>query len=76
MEIDGSCLQAPHKPRLAKLRGINEDRVHAKSLGHDYIRDENVASQLVVKRFVNGQCGYDEDARRDLVEACFSRARR
>ncbi len=40
-------------------------------LGPKYMRDERVASQVVVKQFVNGQCGYDEDAKRDFGEACF-----
>lgn len=34
------------------------------------MRDESVASRLVVKRFANGRCSYDEDAKRELIEAC------
>jgi transposase len=32
--------------------------------------DKELAERLVVKRSANGRCSYDEDAKRELVEAC------
>lgn len=34
------------------------------------MRDESLASRLIVKRFANGRCSYDEDAKQELVERC------
>lgn len=34
------------------------------------MRDKELAERLVVKRSANGRCSYDEDAKRELVEAC------
>ena len=34
------------------------------------MRDKDLAERLVVKRSANGRCSYDEDAKRELVEAC------
>jgi transposase len=34
------------------------------------MRDKELAERLVVKRNANGRCSYDEDAKRELVEAC------
>ena len=32
--------------------------------------DKELAGRLVLKRSANGRCSYDEDAKRELVEAC------
>ncbi len=34
------------------------------------MRAEELAERLVVKRSANGRCTYDEEAKRELVEAC------
>ena len=34
------------------------------------MRDDDLAKRLVVKRNSNGRCTYDEEAKRQLVEAC------
>jgi len=34
------------------------------------MRDQELAERLVVKRNANGRCTYDEEAKRELVEAC------
>lgn len=34
------------------------------------MRDDDLAERLVVKRNSNGPCTYDEEAKRQLVEAC------
>ena len=34
------------------------------------MRDDDLASRLVVKRYANGRCLYDADAKRELIEAC------
>lgn len=34
------------------------------------MRDDSLASRLIVKRFANGRCSYDEEAKRELVARC------
>ena len=36
------------------------------------MRGEDLTSRLVVKRYANGRCIYDEAAKRELIEACLA----